>query len=320
MPLRPALASPAASIEIGRARLVRAEPGDRERLGAALEIVTPGSIGLPRGAVLVVPRLRVAQLLSKRTGNDLFARAITEALAGALRSARRPGEAGSAEDSWLFEDDAEMAAAVIRAWLDAPTGPERTVAGIHLGEARSWWRRHILPDGRLLPRVVARLAEWRRAEPWLAVLEPSEVAAALAAVSQAYGVDLPAIAFAGHASTPPAGRGRAGRIDRYRRHARHGDVRRKRPPGSRRAGGADARHGREHAFGRVSAPAIVGAHPIGHAAAAASPAMTSRRLIDHLVQPSRGYAGHRLRVTRAPVVANPASTAASSLSRMNGVQ
>jgi hypothetical protein len=210
MPLRPALASPAASIEIGRARLVRAEPGDRERLGAALEIVTPGSIGLPRGAVLVVPRLRVAQLLSKRTGNDLFARAITEALAGALRSARRPGEAGSAEDSWLFEDDAEMAAAVIRAWLDAPTGPERTVAGIHLGEARSWWRRHILPDGRLLPRVVARLAEWRRAEPWLAVLEPSEVATALAAVSQAYGGDLPAIAFAGHASTPPAGRGRAG--------------------------------------------------------------------------------------------------------------
>jgi len=208
MPTRPATSGRRPAIQVDRARLTGARPGDRERLSSLLDDVSPASVGLGPRAILVVPRLTVSRPLSRGAGSSLFTAAVRDALTAALQRARRPGAPGSAGDCWLFEDDEELAAAVIRAWRQGGAAADQTLAGIAPREARSWWRRSILPDGLLCPRVVARLAQWDLAEVWLAALELSEIATAIAAIAEVHGLE-PTTFTAAWAPAPAA---RAGRV------------------------------------------------------------------------------------------------------------
>lgn len=182
-----------ASLEIGLARLHGAVPADRDRLRHQLDAVRPAAIGVPDRAILFVPRLVARKRLPLHGDGGLFAENVAEGLRGALRRARRPGEAHSRHDSLLFLDEPEAAACLIEQWLaGVPPADRAWWPHFTAGAAPPvWWRRHILPDPRRLPALVARLARRGLAEAWLERLAPDDVQTALTALAAAQGLPLP---------------------------------------------------------------------------------------------------------------------------------
>lgn len=160
---------------INKARLHNARVHDAPRLTRALDQLTPASIGLSPRATLIVRRLAPATPLSRSGSADCFVAGLRDDLRARIVSARR-GSARDDEDLY-FEDDVALETAIVREGL-------RTFAA---GAGRSWthiidvgtpltrWRRHILLDDILLPRVLARLVETGDAEHWLNQFEPSEI-------------------------------------------------------------------------------------------------------------------------------------------------
>lgn len=183
------------ALQIGRARLHGALPGDRERLALRLEAVRPAAAGVPDRALLIVPRLVARRPLPRHGDAGFFAGDLVESLRTALRRARRPGEARSAEDSLLFVDELNAAACVIEQWLaGAPPAEREWWPHVTAGAAPPvWWRRAVLPDGRRLPSVIARLVRSGVAELWLGRMDPGDVRTGLAAIAEAHGLSLPPI-------------------------------------------------------------------------------------------------------------------------------
>ena len=176
-----------ALIRIDRARLHHAHAQDAPRLTRALDPLTPASIGLKPRATLIVRRLALRTPLTRADPAEGFVAGLRDDLRARLVSARR-GRAGDDEDLF-FEDDADLEAAIIGAWLHA---------GAQLS-SRSWlhlvnadtpltrWRKHILPDRQLLPSTLARLVEASIAEPWLNRFEAAEIRAAATRLLESYG-------------------------------------------------------------------------------------------------------------------------------------
>lgn len=183
-----------AMIQVRRARLRRGVAADRERLRLALDPVRPAAAGVPDRAILIIPRLVARRSLPRHGDSGLFAGDVVESLRAALRRARRPGEARSPEDSLLFVDELDAAVWLIEQWLaGAPPAERDWWPHLTAGAAPPvWWRRAILPDGRRLPSVIARLVRLGVAEPWLRRLDPGDVRVGLAAIAETHGLSLPA--------------------------------------------------------------------------------------------------------------------------------
>jgi len=195
-----------ATLQVGRARVHGGLAGDRERLRSELDDVRPASFGLPRNAILLVPRLVASRRLSRQSDGGLFSGAVAEGLRTALRRARRPGEARSPDDPLLFLDEAEAVATLIAQWLAGAPPPDRAWWP-HLTGGESppaWLRRHILPDSRRLPALVATLARRGLAEALIGRLEAEDIRVALAAIAAGCGLSLPVP----RSRTPPRSDGR----------------------------------------------------------------------------------------------------------------
>jgi len=185
---------PGATLQVGQVRLRGGIAADRERLQSQLDRVRPASIGLPAGAILVVPRLVAPRPLPRQDDGGLFADDIAGVLRAALRRARPPGRARSPDDPLLFLDEPETAATLIAQWLTGATPADRAWWP-HLTGGESppaWLRRRILPDARRLPALVATLARRGLAEALLGRLEAEDVRIALAAMAAGCGLSLPA--------------------------------------------------------------------------------------------------------------------------------
>jgi hypothetical protein len=182
-----------ATLQVRHARLRGGVAADRDRLQSQLDGVSPASIGLPAGAILVVPRLVPRRRLSRQGDDGMFAGEVAEALRTALRRARRPGEARSSDDALLFLSEAEAVADLIGQWL-AGAAPEDRGWWPHFTGGQpplAWLRRRILPDARRLPALVAAMARRGLAEPLLGRLEPEDVRVALGAMAASCGLSLP---------------------------------------------------------------------------------------------------------------------------------
>jgi hypothetical protein len=182
------------ALRIRRARLHNAAPDDRDRLALRLEAVRPESVGVPDRALLIVPRLVARRTLPRHGDSGLFAGDVADGLRAALQRARRPGEASSPEDSLYFDDELDAAVWLIEQWLaGAPPAEREWWPNVTDGAAPPvWWRRSILPDGRRLPSLIARLVRRGVAEPWLRRLDPGDVRTGLTAIAETHGLSLPA--------------------------------------------------------------------------------------------------------------------------------
>ena len=167
----------------------RAVPASRAHLESALTRLSPASIGVPPGALLLVRRLAPRAPLGAGARGNSFVADVQEVLRERLAHARTPGLAGD-EDDLLFRDNADLAAAVIASWLDGSPLPRRTWQRVVTGgePPPAWWRRAVLPDARLLPRVVAALTRQARIMAWIAQLDPAEVRQATYGLAAAHGI------------------------------------------------------------------------------------------------------------------------------------
>lgn len=182
------MTAPRAELLVEHARVRRAQHDSRAHLESALARVSPAAVGVAPGALLVVRQLALRTPLGPGTRADAFVADLQERLRERLADAR----ALRGEDLH-FADEAELAAAVIASWLDGDPpercGWRRIVTGSEAPPR--WWRRALLPDARLLPRVVAALARERRAAAWITRLDPAEIASATRLLAAAHGITLP---------------------------------------------------------------------------------------------------------------------------------
>jgi len=181
---------PSAALEIGRASLRGGHAGDRAVLETALEQVDLTAIGLAPRALLLVRRIAPSARLGQGRIAAHFAASVTGALRTQLERARRPGESAGDDDALLFIDEAELAAWLIGGWLRGATNAQRQWWPRLIGttDPQVWWRRTLLRDARLLPRVIARLARDGLGSAWIEKLDDAEIAVALEAIVRTYGI------------------------------------------------------------------------------------------------------------------------------------
>ncbi len=167
------------AVAIRRARLSNADGYTRERLVHALGGVSLAAAGVPPRATLIVRRLVMTTPLPRRGNPDVFAATLRDALRERVVTARRSSD-GNDDADILFEDDAALEAAIVVDWLDFATSITRAwwVAVVGPAPPLERWRRVVLHDVRILPRIVARLIASGHAARWLARFEGGELRAA----------------------------------------------------------------------------------------------------------------------------------------------
>jgi hypothetical protein len=181
-----------ALIRIDKARLHNARLHDASRLTRALDQLKPASIGLSPRATLIVRRLAPATPLARSGSTDRFVAGLRDDLRARIVSARR-GSARDDEDLF-FEDDVALETALVREWLRASVAGTRRswTHVIDAGTPLTRWRRHILPDDVLLPRVIARLVAAGNAEHWLNQFDRSEIQATTTRLFARFGASVTA--------------------------------------------------------------------------------------------------------------------------------
>lgn len=174
---------------VQRATLRNAVGGDRERLAAAL-----GSVGVPSAGHLWIRSLKVRTPLRRGSDNIAFAAEAAEGIGRHLAAALlESGPGAEPADALFFADEVALAASLIAQWLGGARAQDRAWWG-HVTGGRTppqWWRRAIVPDPWILPRVIDRLAWIGVARPWLAALDEPDVETALRGLTRAYGLSLP---------------------------------------------------------------------------------------------------------------------------------
>lgn len=188
----------------------------RHVLEQALAPVDWAPAGLPPRAVLLVRRLAPA---ARREGGVAvpLARRVAAALDECAGKARRPwlGEDAGAADAVVFTDEAEMAACLVRDWLDGVAAGRWWWRSVLEGaEAAAWLYRRVLVHGELLVPVAARLIEGAGAsaraaallESWFVRLGEMQAQEAVASVERAFALaSLPAAVPAPVVRRGPAG-------------------------------------------------------------------------------------------------------------------
>lgn len=174
-----------AALAIGRATLAGPGAGEgRARLAPALEAVPLDALGLPPGALLLVPRLASPRPLRPGPARSDFAQALARLLAAALAEAERDPVTGIADRPRLFTSAAAHRAWQIGAMQDGLTAPAHHPPALRPATAAVV--RALLADGCLLPLVLARLVAAGRAARLLAGLATADLAVATAALARAW--------------------------------------------------------------------------------------------------------------------------------------
>lgn len=177
-----------AGLAIGRAVLTGPDAGQgRALLASALEAVPLERLGLPPGAVLLVPRLSSPRPLRSGQARAGFVEGLGRQLAQALAEAERDPVTGISERPRLFTSAAAHWAWKIGTMQDGHSAPAHHPPSLRPateGEVRA----RLLPDGRLLPPLLARLAASGRAARFLATLAGPEVAVATDALVRVHGL------------------------------------------------------------------------------------------------------------------------------------
>lgn len=195
-------------VRVDRARLHGGVAGDRERLGQALDRISPSAIGLSRQSVLIVRRLAPKARLARAGALDPFVVGVQEDLRRRVETARR-GRAGGEGEDLLFEDEGDLEAAIVVDWLStggASSAGRWWRAAIDDRTPMARWRRVIFSDPYRLGPALVRLTDRGAAARWLAAFEPAEVAAATLRMLKAHGAS--AAIEAPEPGRPVAGRTR----------------------------------------------------------------------------------------------------------------
>ena len=150
-----------------------------------------GDIGLSRHSILFVPRLVVERPLQRGVNRGRFAGSVADTLKEALKRARRPWESHSANDPLLFEDEADAVVTLIASWLVSTTERQWWPIVTRGLDPPTWWRRHLLRNPFVLPRVIARLTERHIVHSWLARLDTADVEVAIATIADSHGAAAP---------------------------------------------------------------------------------------------------------------------------------
>src|SRR5436190_137695 len=100
------------SVRVDRARLHGGGFDDRARLVDALDQVSPAALGLSPQAVLIVRRLAPRARLTRRGAREPFVASVQEELRRRVVTARR-GRGGRDDEDLLFDDDADLQAAIV---------------------------------------------------------------------------------------------------------------------------------------------------------------------------------------------------------------
>ncbi len=189
------------AIRVGRARLAHARPGDRERLMRAFDLASPAATGVPEGALLLISNMRVKRPLA--AGVEAFA----DELIGRIRSARAEARTGmgAAGSGFYFESQVAVEAAIVRAAVTGEQMPPLLRRSVACSDAPvTRWRRHLLTDHRLLPRLMAALVETSLAAPWVARFAEDELLVAALRLVRAYGGTITSLEADGSGNLYPA--------------------------------------------------------------------------------------------------------------------
>ncbi len=174
-----------AALAIGRARMVGPGAGEgRALLAPALEAVPLEALGLPPGALLLVPRLACPRPLRAGPARADFAEGLGRALADACAQAERDPVTGLSDRPRLFTSAAAHRAWRIGAMQDGLVAPAHHPPALRPATGADL--RALLADGHLLPAVLARLTASGRAARLLSCLTPSEVEIATAALARSW--------------------------------------------------------------------------------------------------------------------------------------
>jgi len=173
------------------------------RAGALLERLDLIPPGLPPSSVLLVRALRdplpgcVSFAQPGEAAPARWQQALTTSMARFAHEAARPalGAVPTSAAAVLFADEAELVACLVRDWLGGRVADcwwWRSVLGDQA--PREWLRRRVLERGELMVPAMAVLAAGRDAAAWLARLDDTEAAAAIAAIERSHAVSLRAVA------------------------------------------------------------------------------------------------------------------------------
>lgn len=167
----------------------------RVRVEAMLSSATLAPPGLATSAILIVRRLRdpmpgkMAAAGSSWWLSPQWQGAVQAQMAGLMRQALRPlhGAADGAADAVLFDDEAELAACLVRDWLQGRTAERWWWTSVLGGLVPAQWlQQRVLSRGELLAPTIAVLARHGLAVAWLARLEDAQAEQALVCIGRAH--------------------------------------------------------------------------------------------------------------------------------------
>lgn len=175
----------------------------RVRVAAMLSSATLAPPGLAPSAILIVRQLRdplpgkMAAAGSSWWLSPQWQGAVQAQVAGLMRQALRPlhGAPEGTAQAVLFDDEAELAACLVRDWLQGQV-PERwwwtsVLAGLAPAQ---WLEQRVLSRGELFVPTTAVLARQGLAVAWLARLDEAQAGRALAGMARSHALP-PALAW-----------------------------------------------------------------------------------------------------------------------------
>ena len=171
----------------------------RQQLERALATVDWSIAGLPSQALVFLRRLQVhadaeaEAMASTRIGSAAkpWSTRVVESLRAQCRAAIRPWrEPGAAAvDAVWFEDEHELAACLVRDWLQGVVDQRWWWRGVLGGlPVESWLRVELLSRGERLAPTLQALASASLATAWLARMDDADADAGVEAVVRAYGL------------------------------------------------------------------------------------------------------------------------------------
>ena len=165
--------------------------------GASREFLTAalGAVRVPQLAndeLLYIPRHRSRAILSPNSGS--FAIVVSAELSQAMASALINPPPGATANAYRFTSHAAFAAWALGTWLDSRQGNSAANEFFELlpgGTPLNWTRRELFGNGKILPAVVAALAQLGLAVRLFARLDPADLVQMRRALLQSHGLPLP---------------------------------------------------------------------------------------------------------------------------------
>lgn len=171
----------------------------RVRVEAMLSSATLAPPDLAPSAILIVRRLqdplpgRMAVAGGSWWLSPEWTGAVRAQMAALMRQAHRPlrGASDSVADAVLFDDEAELAACLVRDWLQGRAAQHWWWTSVLAGLAPAQWlQQRVLARGELLVPTIAVLARHGLAVAWLARLEDAPAAQALVCIGRTHALPL----------------------------------------------------------------------------------------------------------------------------------